>query len=118
MNNSNFHEQQDRYNTTKLRNILQDLPEFTYEFFRGVEHKTSSRTRIAYAYDLRIFFDFLFSEIRSFKTFGKDSITLRDLENVTPDHIEIYMEYLSYYNKDSGGSDAERTNHERGKSRN
>ena len=70
MQNSNYHDQQNRHNITKLRQIINDLPEFTSEFFRGIEHKTSSQTRIAYAYDLRIFFRFLVCTVVSLGFLG------------------------------------------------
>ena len=59
MNQLHYHEQKDRENIRKLRSMIQELPPFCPEFFRGIEPQTSSRTRIAYAYDLRIFFDIL-----------------------------------------------------------
>ena len=46
-------------NELKLRNLLLRLPRFASEFFRGIESTTSSRTRIAYAYDLIVFFNWL-----------------------------------------------------------
>ena len=46
-------------NEMKLRELCAGLPAFCKEFFRGIEPTTSSRTRIAYAYDLKIFFHFL-----------------------------------------------------------
>ncbi len=117
MANSNYHEQQNRHNTTKLREILKELPEFSFEFFRGIEHKTSSKTRIAYAYDLRVFFRFLFTEIKQFSNLSIDTISITDMEKITPDQIEIYLEYLSYYNQNSDSSKNEHTNRERGKAR-
>ena len=57
--NRPYHEQVDIRNTTKLRELESTLPPFMFYFFRGIEPNTSSRTRIAYAYDLRVFFDYL-----------------------------------------------------------
>ena len=54
-----YHEQEMIENTKKLRKLIRELPPFCADFFRGIEPRTSSRTRIAYAYDLSIFFDFL-----------------------------------------------------------
>ena len=44
-------------NETLLRNLLQKMPPYCKQFFIGIEPTTSSRTRIAYAYDLNCFFD-------------------------------------------------------------
>ena len=60
-----YHEQKDIENIQKLRALIKELPPFCVDFFRGIEPRTSSRTRIAYAYDLHVFFDFL---IRDFGT--------------------------------------------------
>ena len=57
-----YQEQNNIENQKKLRELLQELPSFTLSFFRGIEPRTSSRTRIAYAYDLHVFFDFLHKE--------------------------------------------------------
>ena len=54
-----YYEQVDIQNTMKLRELIASLPPFCGTFFRGIEPTTSSRTRIAYAYDLRVFFEFL-----------------------------------------------------------
>lgn len=112
---SSYHDQQDIANTLKLRELIASLPDFCKEFFRGIEQTTSSKTRIAYAYDLKIFFDYLIEEVDLFKDYTMDRFEIKDLERLRPDHIEIYMDYLSYYSADK--SHTERTNKERAKSR-
>ena len=57
-----YHEQKDIENVKHLRELIKELPPFCADFFRGSEPRTSSRTRIAYAYDLKVFFDFLLKE--------------------------------------------------------
>ncbi len=52
----NYHDQIIVDNDIKLREMLLELPKFCMNYFRGIEHTTSSRTRIAYAYDLGVFF--------------------------------------------------------------
>lgn len=44
-----YHEQEIIENTKRLRQMLKELPPFCADFFRGIEPRTSSRTRIAYA---------------------------------------------------------------------
>ena len=46
-----YHEQEDIENTKRIRGILKELPPFCTDFFRGIEPRTSARTRLAYAYD-------------------------------------------------------------------
>ena len=51
-----YHEELDKKNTLKLRDLQKDLPAFCNAFFRGIDQITASRTKIAYAYDLKVFF--------------------------------------------------------------
>ena len=51
-----YHEQAYIDQTLRLREILKTLPAFTKDYFRAVEPTTSARTRISYAYDIRVFF--------------------------------------------------------------
>jgi site-specific recombinase XerD len=97
-----YHEQVDIQNTMKLREIIEELPDFVQDFFRGIEQTTSSRTRIAYAYDLRIFFDYLLKNQKECNSFTLSTIPLSTLEKLTPKDLEKYMEYLKYYEKDNG----------------
>ena len=62
MANLTYHEQKDIENVKRLRALVKELPSFCSDFFRGIETTTSTKTRIAYAYDLRIFFEFLRQE--------------------------------------------------------
>lgn len=88
-------------NTVKLRQLEESLPDFTKEFFLGIKNQTSSRTRISYAYDLQIFFDFLLEHCNRFKSRSSvQDFCVKDLELLTPTDIELYLDYLSYYVKD------------------
>lgn len=109
----NYHDQVQIEQTMKLREVLLTLPSFCKSFFRGVDNNMSARTKLGYALDLRIFFEFL-HETNS--QLAKSEITeykLEILEQITKEDIEEYMEYLSYYTKDG----KEYTNDERGKAR-
>ena len=79
MNQLPYHEQKDRENIRKLRSMIQELPPFCPEFFRGIEPQTSSRTRIAYAYDMKIFFDFLRKENPAMAELDRKDITLSQI---------------------------------------
>lgn len=88
-----YHEQKDIENIKRLRVLIKELPPFCTDFFRGIEPRTSTRTRIAYAYDLRIFFEFLRQENPEVARRG-DALPLSFLEQLTVTDIEEYMEYL------------------------
>ncbi len=76
--------------------MIQELPPFCPDFFRGIEQQTSSRTRIAYAYDLKIFFDFLQKENPVIAKLNRKDITLSHLDQIQVTDLEEYMEYLKY----------------------
>ncbi len=112
-NNNNYHDQQSKQNILKMRAVLDTLPEFCRDFFRGIEEYTSARTRLAYAYDIRVFFEYLQSQNSICKKMDMKEIPLSILELITRRDIEEYLEYISYYEKDG----KEITNDERGKKR-
>jgi len=96
-----YSEELDKKNIQKLRTLLSELPPYCKDYFRGIEQNTQSRTRIAYAYDLNVFFRFLFNENPAAKSFGElKNIPLEFLDNLQPVDIEEYMEYLKYRDED------------------
>jgi site-specific recombinase XerD len=105
-----YHEQTDMENTQKLRDILQTLPAFTKNYFRAMEPTTSTSTRIAYAYDIRIFFRFLMENNPALKDQDIRSLGVEVLDQLTAEDIEEYQEYLKLYESD----DKHLTNGERG----
>lgn len=91
-----YYEQIDRDNTKKLRELLDELPYFCTMYFRGIETTTSSRTRIAYARDLKIFFQFLIHENPLYKDYSPRDFQLEDLDQLTVTDLEDYLEYTKY----------------------
>lgn len=100
-------------NTLRLRDILNTMPPFVRDYFRAIEPTTSARTRISYAYDIRVFFRFLLENNPVYKNHTMDMLTLQDLERVDPVDIEEYLEYLKVYQS----QDKHITNKEQGLSR-
>lgn len=109
----NYHDEQNRHNIIKLRAVLDTLPSFCKTFFRGIEEYTSTRTRLAYAYDIRMFFEFLHENNSVLAKTEITEYSLSVLDQVTRLDIQEYLEYISLYQKD--GKDI--TNDERGKAR-
>lgn len=117
-NNKSYHEQQNIKNSVHLRELIASLPTFTIEFFRGIEQITTSKTRIAYAYDLGVFFEYLIHYHREIKKTAILDLKLDCLDMILPDDIELYLEYLNYYIKENDQhTEIEHINTERGKSR-
>lgn len=110
---TNYHEELNKKNVLALREVLTTLPSFCAQFFRGIQEYTSSRTRIAYAYDIRVFFEYIHEMNPVFKKKEIKEYTLDMLDLITRLDIEEYLDYCSYYVKDG----KEYMNDERGKSR-
>lgn len=109
----NYFKERDFVLSQKIKEILQDLPFFCEEFFRGIENRTTYLTRLNYAQDLKTFFYFLTTEILEFCDKKVKEISIEDLSNITSTHIEIYLNFLSgYYINDNYY-----TNSEKGKAR-
>ena len=111
----NYHEQTDMTNIRKLREILKTLPPFAKDYFRAVEPTTSTRTRISYAYDIRVFFRFLIEENPSYKNYQTTDFQVADLDKLQAVDIEEYEEYLKLYQRDDeDGAAVSVTNGEKG----
>lgn len=86
-----------------LRSVLDTLPKFCLEYFRGIEHRTSLLTRLNYAYDLRLFFKYMDDEL------GRAITQPRQLQDISMSDLEVYLEYLSlYYKEDSAVQNGEK----------
>ena len=96
---SNYHETIKRNSIKKLRALIDELPRFAEEFFLGIAERTSARTRLAYAHDLKIFFAFLCEHGRSFKNKTPDTFTLADLAKIEAVDIRRYLEHVTYYTR-------------------
>ncbi len=109
----NYHDAQNRNNILKLRAVLDTMPPFCRDYFRSIEENTSTRTRLAYAYDIRLFFEYLHEANPSLR--GKDmkDFTLSQMNQITREDLIEYLEYITLYEKDG----REITNDERGKAR-
>ena len=68
----------------RIRKITDNLPYYVEEFFVGIENRTTPLTRLNYAYDLRIFFDFLSRKVFRGKKDALD-ISIEDLDKLAAD---------------------------------
>ena len=105
-----YHEQTDVENTLRLRDVLKTLPPFCKDFFRAIEPRTTTKTRISYVYDIRIFFQFLLEQNPAFRDWSIDAFTVDVLDQITAVDLEEYEEYLKVYQ----AGDKTETNGERG----
>lgn len=92
-----YHEHTDIENTLRLRQVLATLPPFCRDYFRAIDATTTTKTRISYAYDIRIFFQFLLETNPSLKEKSMTDLTVQILDQVKAVDIEEYQEYLKVY---------------------
>ena len=105
-----YREHTDMENTLKLRQVLATLPPFCKDYFRAIDTTTTAKTRISYAYDIRIFFQFLLDENPAFKDHAMTDFTVDVLDQIKAVDLEEYQEYLKLYQS----GDKTETNGERG----
>lgn len=111
---ADYHSEENNKAILKLRQVMKDLPSFCREYFMDIANTTQARTRLAYAYDLRVFFNYLTEENPKFEGRKAKNLVLSDLEKIELSDLNEFMEYISYYVSDEG---VEKENGENGKSR-
>ena len=95
MKRENYYTKRNIQDIDRIGELLQELPSFCEDYFLGIESRTSCQTRLKYAYDLRIFFDFLCK--KRYKNLDVLDLTLENLEGITHNDIELFLSYLSHY---------------------
>ncbi len=95
-----YYEEQDIKNIEKIRHIQEQLPPFCKAFFHDIADYTSTRTRVAYAYDLKVFFEFLHENNAVCRKMDITEIPLSILDLITKDDILEYLDYMTLYDKD------------------
>ena len=76
-----------------LEKILSELPPFIRQFFLGIESTTSPLTRLNYATDLLIFFDY----IAKLDNLQVKDLDINVLNEIGASDIESFLSYLSSY---------------------
>lgn len=79
----------------RINAIVDNLPYYVQDFFIGVELNTSPLSRLNYAYDLRVFFNFLTKKV--FRNKQICEIELSDLAKLEASDFELFLSYLSHY---------------------
>jgi len=101
-------------NTLVIREIAKELPPVCALFLSSIEERTSALTRLAYARDLKLFFQFLIAECPEFPVHTPEEFTPELIDTVSAQHFIKYAEYLTYYVDEN---DNERSNAELAKQR-
>ena len=100
----------------KLRLMEKELPVVCTDFFRSISQTSSTLTRLAYAYDFRLFFQYLHTENPLFGDKEPRRMDKEDFAKVKVRDIEGYQDFLTQYyvtDEESGDSHVVQ-NHELG----
>lgn len=97
-----YHARVLRLRTERLRELSKELPDSCTDFFRGIEPTTSILTRLNYAYDLRLFFQYMAAHESDYLQKDPRSWTDADLAGIRPIMLERFLEFLNYYQAEDG----------------
>ena len=116
---NDYHDQTRIARTKRIRELIRELPDMCADYFIAIEQLTSPLTRLSYAYDLKLFFQYLSEELPKFAGKPIAEFTAADIRKVTKHDLERYAQYLSLYVKnkltdDGGATSKEITNNEYG----
>lgn len=100
-----YREKIDAERILQIRSIARELPPACGDFFSAIAVTTGTFTRLAYAIDLKTFFQFLQTERYQFSHKPLYAFTNDDLALVSQSDLTAYIEYLTFYYKNEPDSD-------------
>ena len=111
-----YHQQAQIQRTQRIREICKELPDACADYFFAISQTTSPLTRLAYAYDLRLFFQFLTQEQAAFAGIDPRLITVEQIGQITARQLRDFQDYLTQYIRQNSDQTGETVvnNHELG----
>ena len=111
-----YHQSIEIARNRRIRELQAELPDVCADFFSAISQTTSSLTRLAYAYDLRLFFQYLCAEQPQFADTDMRLITAEQIGQITARQLRGFQDYLTQYIKpaDDEGGELIVNNHELG----
>ncbi len=99
VNTQTYRDEMDAKRILQIREILRELPQACGDYIRSIAVTTGTFTRLAYAMDLRTFFQFLHQERLNFSKKPITQLEDADLNQLSRSDMTAYTEYLTYYFK-------------------
>lgn len=96
--NKTYHEQKKIEYTQKLRDVLATMPIFCKDFFRAIDQTASAKTKLSYAYDIRLFFNYISETNPLYKDISITEYKIDMLNSIKVQDVIEYQEYLKLYN--------------------
>ncbi len=100
-NANSYRESIDAKRILQIRSICRELPQACGDFLRAIAVTTGTFTRLAYALDLRTFFEYLHQERILFAQKPIALLNDDDLNRLSQSDLTGYTEYLTYYLKNN-----------------
>ena len=95
-----YTEQQNIKYTMQLNELLRILPRFCSDYFNSLEFSKQPRTKVAYAQDIKTFFEFLIASYDEYRDYKIRDFTLNDIDKLTGNDISDFLRYVKLYDKD------------------
>lgn len=84
-----------KQNIVKLRELLDKMPPFCTDYFRGISK--AERTRVSYCRNIYTFLQFITQNNPVYKNYKIKELPIQVLDEITPADMDEYKEYLKYY---------------------
>ncbi len=98
--NNKLNDNVQKNKTIKLRQLISQLPPLCGDFLRSISTTSSELTRLAYALDYVIFFEFAIKEIPRFAGKKLYEFDDNDVASFSAKEFDIFIDYLRYYIKE------------------
>lgn len=99
---SDYKKKQNEKLSIKADQIIKSLPPFCRDYFIGRSRIIADNTKISYANQLKLFFEYLINNNRYFGNKGMKEITLEDISILTMSDIEEFLDSLTRPGKNRG----------------
>ena len=101
MNNegSTYSRQEEVKYALKLNQLLDELPVFCIDYFNSLEFTKQPRTKIAYAKDIKVFFEYAVASRGPLKGKAITDISIDDFDKITGDDIADFLRHCKVYEK-------------------
>ena len=100
-----YYDEIDRANMQKIKDVIYELPPYVNDYFISRKTNTTTKTRLSYAYDLRMFFEW-FRKSANLLDKSLKEISIDYIRQINARDIEEYTDFLQY--------DKENQNHKAG----
>ena len=96
--NKSFRQEENEKNKLKIKKLKEFMPSYVVSYINHINQSTESSTRLKYLHDLYSFLEYI-ADIKDVEGSVKD-IGIDIIDNLTPDEINDFLNYLEQYEKE------------------